>query len=124
MGMGSDTGGFGGLQGSSPITEEVIGGSSSLGGGSGGGGILGALGGILGGGSSSGQSGGGSNQSLLNTVLGELLKKQQPTGFGGSFVGGPGIASGRAQAPAFGPPAIAGAGSPLERLAIAMASLR
>lgn len=106
----------GGMQGG---LGGLLGGST---GGSGGGGILSAIGGILGGGGSSGGQSGG-NQALLNTVLQSLLN-QQKVGFGGSFVGGPSIATGRAQAPAFGPPAIAGGGSPLERLAVAMASLR
>lgn len=100
--------------------------SGGGGGGGGGGSFLSSLFGGGGGGGGSG-SGGGSNQQLLNTVLTQLLG-QQRMGFGGSFVGGPSIASGRAQAPAFGPPALEGGGgrasSPLERLALAMAALR
>lgn len=110
----------GGMQGGlGGILGGLSGGSSNAGGG-----ILNALGGLFGGGGGSGSGGGsGGNQQLLGIVLSKLLN-QQRTGFGGSFVGGPSIATGRAQAPAFGPPDIKGAGSPLERLALAMASLR
>lgn len=129
----SDTSGGASLGGSQDPIESVLGGGYTTSAdpnapvSSSGGGLGGLLGGLFGGSSSGSSSGGGSNQQLLNTVLTQLLG-QQRVGFGGSFVGAPSIASGRAQAPAFGPPALEGGGgrasSPLERLALAMAALR